>query len=137
MRPGRRCFGLLAQAGALYTAPMPRFWRMLLLWLALVGVPLQAVSAAAMVLCEHGYPHAPVMTGDSHAGHSDSQPGGDQAGLQGDPCTDCGECHLCSAHALPGVTTMPAGVAASVPIARPSPQPDGFLPDQPKRPPLA
>lgn len=128
--------GLPGPAGPPYTSRMVRFWKSLLLCLALAGMPLQAYSAATMAWCGHGDTTDPSTATDSHTVVVDSHHAGDGSLTADNSCGDCSQCHLCSAHALPGVTIVTPAVAASVHIARPAQRPGGFVPDQPRRPPL-
>lgn len=124
--------------GALYTSRMLRFWNALLLCLALAGMPLQVLSAVTMAWCGHEGGHALThQAPDSHTEHGDSHSPGDPTLPAGEACKDCSQCHLCSAHALPGVSSVTPALAASVHVARLAHQSGGFVPDQPKRPPLA
>jgi hypothetical protein len=116
---------------------MLRFWKALLLCLALAGMPLQAYVASTMAWCGHGSTEVVATAPDSHALHTASHGPGDATPQADNSCGDCAQCHLCSAHALPGVTVAPPVVAGNIHVARHAQQPGGFVPDQPRRPPLA
>jgi len=131
--PGGR--GLPRAAPCPYTSRMPRFWKTLLLCLALAGLPLQGLAAVTMSFCKHGAADVPAQ--DSHTQHGDSHAGNAQAGDAEQLCADCAPCHLCSAFALPAANAVVVQEPASDFLTALALQPDGYLPDQPKRPPLA
>jgi hypothetical protein len=113
---------------------MLRFWKMLLVYLALAGLPVQ-VAATAMAFCppdQHAHTHA---HGDMH----------DHASLDADesqpPAAGTGSdevlCHHTGAAALPGLRPTTAAEAAADPLPGPVTHPFLFFPEQPKPPPLA
>lgn len=110
--------------------------RPLLVWLALAGLPLQGFAAATMALCQHGAPDTSARTDASHAHHADSHSEHGKSGEAGQFCGDCNPCDLCNAFALASASAAVPREAASVFGTRLTLQPDGFLPDQPRRPPL-
>lgn len=114
---------------------MLRFCKMLIVCLALAGLPLQAVAAAGMAFClpdDHG--HADFHDHSHHHAPQDSDesqlPG---PGVAGDEVL----CHHCSAAALPAL--QPHVIAAAAADHAPGLAPYLFLffPEQPQRPPLA
>lgn len=110
--------------------------RILLVWVALAGLPLQGIAAATMSLCKHGAPDAAALTDVTPAKHGDSHSEHKQPADAEPPCGDCSPCHLCSAFALPAANAVAVQDATSIFVIRLALQPDGHLPDQPKRPPL-
>ncbi|HEX9180501.1 MAG TPA: hypothetical protein VF859_08915 [Burkholderiales bacterium] len=114
---------------------MLKSFRLLLVWLALAGLPLQGFAAATMALCQHGAPDTSAQADASHAHRGDSHEHG-KSGEAKQFCGDCSPCHLCNAFALSSAGAAVLREAASVFATRLTPQPDGFLPDQPRRPPL-
>lgn len=136
-RAPRGARGLPRAAPCPYTSAMSRFWKALLLCLALAGLPLQGIAAVTMSFCKHGAADLPEQAQASHAQHGDSHPGHAQAGDAEQLCADCTPCHLCSAFALPAANAVVVQEPASDFLTALALQPDGYLPDQPKRPPLA
>lgn len=119
---------------------MLKHLRLLLVWLALAGLPLQGFAATTMAFCEQGAPEAPALTGmASHEHHGDSHPEqGTAAGHSTGYCADCtAPCHLCSALAIASPGASLVQDASFHYVAGPNPQPEGYLPDRPRRPPLA
>ncbi|HEX6829105.1 MAG TPA: hypothetical protein VF104_09005 [Burkholderiales bacterium] len=117
---------------------MLRFCKTLLLCLALTGLPLQGIAAVTMSFCKYGASDTAAQAGGSHAHHGASHCEQGKSADAKQPCNDCTPCHLCSALALPGTGAVAAPVVATSHYHTRLPlQPDGFLPDQPKPPPLA
>lgn len=111
--------------------------RLLLVWLALAGLPLQGFAAATMAFCKHGAPDGSARAAATLADQEDSHVGHEKPADAQPACGDCSPCHLCGAFALPAVNAVIPQDAAFVYLTRLTLQPDGHLPDQPKRPPLA
>lgn len=137
MTEPRRHGGLRHRSERFYTiGRMLKSLRLLLIWLALAGLPLQGFAAATMAFCQHGAPDASGQA-DAHQGHhGDAHPEHDKSGGAKQACGDCTPCHLCNAFALSSASAAVRGETASIYVTRLTPQPDGFLPDQPRRPPL-
>lgn len=127
--------GLRHRSERFYTiGRMLKSLKLLLVLLALAGLPLQGFAAATMAFCQHGAPDASSQA-DAPQGHlGDAHPEHDKSG--GAACGDCTPCHFCNALALSSASAALRGEAESVFVTRLTPPPDGFLPDQPRRPPL-
>ncbi|HET9700691.1 MAG TPA: hypothetical protein VFP70_07220 [Burkholderiales bacterium] len=110
--------------------------RFLLVLLALAGLPLQGIAAATMAFCQHAAPDA-IAQVDAHQGHhGDAHPEHDSSGSAKQICGDCTVCHLCNVFALSSANAAAGRATASGFVTRLTHHPDGFLPDQPRRPPL-
>jgi len=114
---------------------MLRFCKMLVLCLALAGLPLQAVAAAGMAFCLQDHDGHADTHGHSHhhtSQYSDeSQP--PAPGVAGDEVL----CHHCSAAAVPALQPHLTAAAAADHAPGVSPYLFLFFPEQPQRPPLA
>lgn len=110
---------------------MRSFVARIMFLIALLGLPVQAVAAATMGLCDHD--HAALGQGhDATHGHGAH----DTDGSTGN-CDESAPCHHCTALALPctSLETGTATVASHTPAS--SSHRFRFFPEQPKRPPLA
>jgi hypothetical protein len=111
--------------------------KLLILSLALAGLPLQGYAAVTMSYCMHGPADGTVQPDDPHAHHGDFHSGHTAAEDSGASCNDCPPCHLCDVFALPTPGALVLRESVSIFSTRPASPPDGFLPHQPRRPPLA
>jgi hypothetical protein len=114
---------------------MLRFLKMLVVCLALAGLPVHAVAAAGMAYCtpdQHAHTHG---DDDAHVhaflDQGDSQP--PLPGVAGDHVL----CHHCTAAVLPALQQQAGVAAAALHTPRPPAHFFVFFPEQPQRPPLA
>jgi hypothetical protein len=106
--------------------------RRLVLILVVLWLPLQGMAAVVMPFCKQAQPAA--------AGHA--PPHEHQAGKQHQPpvlhgCDDCGVCHLACAPGVPSEVALTLELTATGPARFKAQAPPRFVPDQPRRPPLA
>jgi hypothetical protein len=130
--------------------------RTLLALLMILWLPVQGYAAIAMPFCEHAMHGAPVGhisvaavqgVGDGntrdHAHHSavssseHASPAGNHHDSPAADCNDCGACHLACSPAVPPVRhDLAPAQRERFALASPA-VPPLFVPEQPKRPPLA
>jgi hypothetical protein len=141
-----------------YHPSMNAVFRTLLIWMLVLGIPLQGVAAATMAFCDSGrhsaaeaaHPHAQgsstheSVAHASHSGHDTtaSLPNPEhRASLSADAgsasshkCSACASC--CSVGALPTTAlTVPAPEVSPALFATLAPAVDAFAADGPDRPP--
>lgn len=106
---------------------------MLVLCLALAGLPLQAVVAADLAFC------LPDQHAHTHGGaHDHASPGADQSNAPAPVAADEEvPCHHCSAAALAALPPQMTAATVADHCSGPAPHLFLFFPEQPQRPPLA
>jgi hypothetical protein len=123
-------------------------WKLAVLLLMSLWLPLQGVAAVVMPFCKHSLvagteishaAHETTANGEHsghHGHHHDGQSSGDGGKSAASACDDCGHCHLSCASTLPAaelrtsVTAIAAGPYSIQPALA------GIVPHHLKRPPL-
>jgi hypothetical protein len=114
--------------------------RLIIVFAAALWLPLQAVAAAFMPMCQHGVATGATMHGEQHCDMHDAASGApaDPSGQAPDDCDRCGFCHLAGASALPATPVVrlapPSDGKDAVP---PAPTFLSFIPEPPRHPPKA
>jgi ferredoxin len=113
-----------------------RRFRLPIIALLLLWLPLQAIAAVAMPFCAHGSSPAAMQAHGDHdhpQDHSHSGPHQHAGGLQ--DCNGCGACNLACAPAAPASATLLSPPPVTVPPHVYIRSAGLFIPEQPQPPP--
>lgn len=122
---------------------MPGTLRLIVVFAAALWLPLQAVAAAFMPLCQHraaGGAAELMVLGEPHCAMHGAAPGApaDPSSQSQDSCDRCGICHLAGTSALPATPVVRLAVpSAGKDAVPPAPTFLSFIPEPPRHPPKA